>query len=151
MKKIIILLLFLITSCGYQPLYQIDGDKNNFKFQEIEFIGDKNLSKKIFLNLPIEINKTNKLLKKIILYSNKEIIEASKNSKGQVNIYRTSISIKLSIIDDDNNIVKEKTLTKDFSYNVKENKFKFKEFQNEVENNLIKKIIEDLIIYLNLK
>ena len=38
--------------------------------------------------------------------------------------------------------------TTNFSYNVQENKFKFKEYQVDIENNLKNKIIEDINIYL---
>ena len=39
-NKILILLLFLLSSCGYQPLY---STKDNLKFtvKELELIGDK--------------------------------------------------------------------------------------------------------------
>ena len=46
------------------------------------------------------------------------------------------------------NLIKEKTISKEFLYNTIENKFKLKEYQIEVENNLISKIIEDINIYL---
>ena len=37
---------------------------------------------------------------------------------------------------------------KNFSYNADENKFKFKEYQDKIEKNLIDTIIEDVIIHL---
>jgi hypothetical protein len=148
MKKIFIILFFIIASCGYQPLYKIEDGKNKLKIREIELTGNKNLSKKISLGLPIEIIKTDETLNKLILQSQKNIIETSKNSKGQVISYKAQISTKLLILDNQDKLLKEKTLIKEFSYNTKENKFKLKEYQIEVENNLINKIVEDINIYL---
>ena len=59
------------------------------------------------------------------------------------------IEVKLSILDHNNKLVEEKTSIKEFLYNTKDNKFEFKEYQTEIENNLISKIVEDLSISLN--
>ena len=44
-----------------------------------------------------------------------------------------------------------KSFNVDFSYNTKENKFDLAEYENQIQNNLIKQIIENMIIYINLK
>jgi hypothetical protein len=150
MKNILILFLFLITSCGYQPLYVNKENNNNFKFQEIKLLGNQNLNKKISSALSFELTESDNKLNKIILNSKKEKIETSKNSKGQVTSYRTSIIIDLTILNNEDNILKQKIFTKDFAYNVNDNKFKLSEYQQEIESNLINKIIEEIIIYLNL-
>ena len=148
MKKILILLL-LFTSCGYQPIYKVDQKNNNFKIGELELSGNINLSKKIFLSLPITIDKNDKSLNELKLDTTKNILETSKNSKGQVDSYKTLIKVKLILLDSNNQILKEKFFTKDFSYNIKDNKFRFKEYQIEIENNLVNEIVKDILIYLN--
>ena len=148
MKKILILLFFIVTSCGYQPIYKIDKNKIEIKIGKVEFIGNKELGKDIYSSLGIKTITNNKSLEKLILDSKKNIVETSKNSKGQIISYQTYISVKLSFFDIDNNLTREKTFLKDFSYNVQENKFKFKEYQANIENNLKNKIIEDINIYL---
>jgi len=149
MKKIFILLLLIITSCGYQPIYKIDQNINTLKIKEIELTGDKTLSEKISKELSIEIIKNNESLNKLGVDSQKNITETSKNSKGQVTSYRTTISTIISIIDGDGNLVRKKNISKQFSYNVLTNKFKLKEYQEEIENNLINQIIRDINIFLN--
>jgi len=149
MKKIFILLLLIITSCGYQPIYKIDQNINTLKIKEIELTGDKILSEKISKKLSIEIIKNNESLNKLGVDSQKNITETSKNSKGQVTSYRTTISTIISIIDGDGNIIRKKNVSKQFSYNVLTNKFKLKEYQEEIENNLINQIIRDINIFLN--
>ena len=149
MKKIFILLLLIITSCGYQPIYKIDQNINTLKIKEIELTGDKTLSEKVSKELSIEIIKNNESLNKLGVDSQKNITETSKNSKGQVTSYRTTISTIISIIDGNDNLVRKKDVTKQFSYNVLANKFKLKEYQEEIENNLINQIIRDINIFLN--
>ena len=148
-KKILVVFLFIITSCGYQPLYKIDGNKNNLKIREIQLSGNKNLSKKIFQRLSLEIIKSDKSLDKLIIDSHKNIVETSKNLKGQTTSYRSSIQIKLSILNYENDVIKNKIFSKEFLYNTKNNKFKLKEYQEQIENNLINKAIEDINIYLS--
>ncbi|MDA7574656.1 hypothetical protein N8741_03545, partial [Candidatus Pelagibacter sp.] len=65
MKKIFILLLLIITSCGYQPIYKIDQNINTLKIKEIELTGDKTLSEKVSKELSIEIIKNNESLNKL--------------------------------------------------------------------------------------
>jgi hypothetical protein len=149
MKKIFILLLLIITSCGYQPIYKIDQNINTLKIKEIELTGDKTLSEKVSKELSIEIIKNNESLNKLGVDSQKNITETSKNSKGQVTSYRTTISTIVSIIDVNDNLVRKKNISKQFTYNVLANKFKLKEYQEEIENNLINQIIRDINIFLN--
>jgi type IV secretory pathway TrbF-like protein len=88
-------------------------------------------------------------LNKLDIDSQINVTETSKNSKGQVTSYRTTISTIVSIIDSDDNLVRKKNVSKQFSYNVLANKFKLKEYQEEIENNLINQIIRDIKIFLN--
>mgnify|MGYP004001518251 FL=1 len=147
MKKFFFVLLFIVASCGYQPLYNTYKEIDKIKISDIKIIGDISLGKKIYSNLALKIVK-DKSLYKLILNNKKNIIATSKNSKGQVVSYRTTITVQLSFLDNEDNLIKDKTLSKDFLYNTKDNKFKLKEYQIEIENNLINKITEDINIYL---
>ena len=149
MKKIFILFLLIIASCGYQPIYKIDQNIDSLKIKEINLTGDKTLSEKISKGLSLKIIKNDVTLNKLKIDSQINITETSKNSKGQVTSYRTTILTVISIIDNDNNLVRKKNVSKQFSYNVLTNKFKLKEYQEEVENNLINQIIRDIKIFLN--
>ncbi len=149
MKKVLFLILFLLSSCGYQPLY-INKDNTNFKFQKITLEGDKNLSRIILTSLSLKELTSDKSLNKIIVESDKQKTEASKNAKGHVIKERVHIKVNLTIIDQDNIKIKNKFFSKDFLYNVNDDKFKTSEYQREIENNLINKIIEEIVIYLNL-
>ena len=125
--------------------------KNNdiFKINEVELIGNQKINKKIFSTIPFVLDKNNKQFNKLFIESKKNIIETSKNSKGQVTSYRTIVDVNFLLKDKNDKILKSKTINKDFSYEIDENKFKFKEYQMKVENNLIQIIIEEILVYLN--
>lgn len=149
MKKILILILILLNSCGYQPLY-VGKSNTELKFNKIGYEGDKNLSRKISSKLSFEEFTSDKTLNKLLIKSKKNKIEASKNSKGHVTAYKIFIEVNLVITDPNNKKIKDKVFSKDFLYNVDDDKFKTSEYQREIENNLINKIVEETIVYLNL-
>ena len=149
MKKIFILFLLIITSCGYQPIYKMDQNIDTLKIKEIKLTGNKTLGEKISKGLLLKIIKNDKSLNKLDIDSQINVTETSKNSKGQVTSYRTTISSIISIIDSNDNLVRKKNVSKQFSYSVLANKFKLKEYQEEIKNNLINQIIRDIKIFLN--
>jgi hypothetical protein len=97
MKKIFILFLLIITSCGYQPIYKMDQNIDTLKIKEIKLTGNKTLGEKISKGLLLKIIKNDKSLNKLDIDSQINVTETSKNSKGQVTSYRTTISTIVSI------------------------------------------------------
>ena len=148
MKKIFIVLLLILASCGYQPLYKTDQNIKNLNISEVIYFGDQKINDVILSKLPFVLVKNDASLNKLSLESKKEIKITSKNSKGQALSYRTIIKVKIFILNNNGVILDQKTLQKNFSYNTDENKFKFKEYQNKIEENLINEIIEDIKIHL---
>ncbi len=147
-KKKIIIFLFLLSSCGYQPIF-VDSNSNKLIFKEIELTGEKNINRKIISISGLEENNQNFTYSKLKINSKKSIIETSKNAKGQASSFRTTVEINLTI-EDKNNKITSKSFNESFSYNNIENKFELSEYQNEVETILVNKIFEKLIIYFNL-
>ncbi len=148
MRKFLIIFFILLTGCGYKSIY-IGKNINDFEFKNITLIGDRNINKKITTALNFKEDKKNNNLNEIIIESAKNIFETSKNNKGQIETYKTSITLNL-VIKKNDNIVKKKQFIEDFSYNNKDNKFDLTIYQKEVENNITNKIIEEIIIYLSL-
>ena len=151
MKKIFILFLLFLTSCGYQPLYKVDQNIKNFNISEVIYSGDQKINEVILSKLPFDLVKNDERLNKLSLESKKEIKITSKNSKGQALSYRTIIEVKILILNNNGGILDQKILQKNFSYNADENKFKFKKYQDKIEENLINEVIEDIIIHLTTK
>ena len=150
MNKIFIIIFFFISACGYQPIYKVDKEIIKIKIKEVKFGGDKEISKEVFSKLPFTIEEKNEDLNTLIIESRKIISETSKNSKGQVISYRTSLNINLKFNNSENKIITEKKLKKEFSYNTKKDKFKLKRYQKQIEKDLIDKISKELIIFFNL-
>ncbi len=148
MKKIFIVFLLILASCGYQPLYKTDQNIKNLNISEVIYFGDQKINDVILSKLPFILVKNDASLNKLSLESKKEIKITSKNSKGQALSYRTIIKVKIFTLNNNGVILDQKMLQKNFSYNTDENKFKFKEYQDKIEENLINEIIEDIIIHL---
>ena len=148
MKKIFFILLFFISSCGYQPLYQ-NKDLENFKFRKITLTGDNYINKRVTDTISIQENNEAKNKKELFISSSSEIQETSKNSKGQVESFRIIITVNLKIINKINEDTQNKNFIKEFTYNNKQNKFELIEYQNSIKDDLIDKIINEIIIYLN--
>ena len=85
-----------------------------------------------------------------MLKSDYKIDETSKNKKGQVNSYRSSVLVSL-VISNSENIIKSKNFSQEFTYNNKENKSELIEYQVNIKDDLINKIIEDIVLFLNIQ
>jgi hypothetical protein len=149
MKKFLLIFAVILTSCSYQPIY-INRSLQNVEFSKITIEGDPNISKKIINSLSLKENEFNDTLNDLLINSSYEIRETSKNTKGQVQSYRSIVVVNLLINNKKNTILNKKFL-KDFSYPNKDNKFELVQYQNDVKNNLINKMIEDIILFINLQ
>ena len=145
--KILLIFIFLFNiSCGYKPIYY-KNDQLITKFNEIILEGDDRINKQIIDNLNLETDFSSR--QTLSLKTNYTIEETSKNSKGQVETYRSIINTVLTI-KNEIEIIETKNLSADTSYNNKDNKFELTKYQNEVKNNLINKISEEIILIFNL-
>jgi len=148
MNKFLIILFLFLISCGYSPIYK-SMNKNNFIFNDVEIVGDQVLAKKVTSSLNFKEEKFNNSLNKIKVEVKKNTIGTSKNSKAQILTFRTTIELEITITNN-NQLVNNKIFKKEFDYSTKDNKFELKQYQAEIEDNLILKIIEEINIYLNL-
>ena len=149
MKKKLIFILLFLTSCGFEPIYS-SKNSNNFVFKKIETIGEKTINRRIISAISAKENNIDFSHEKLILENEKNIIETSKNTKGQPDSFKMAIKFKITLIDKKNNS-SEKIFYEEFSYKNKDNKFDLSEYEIKLENDLIDKIIEDLIIYFNIQ
>jgi len=150
MKKFLFILLFFINSCGYQPIY-LNKNLENYEFQEIIQKGDRDINKKIINTLSIKKKSGEKNLGKLFIFSTIQTNGTSKNSKGQIESFRTVVNVNLEVKDSAGNSRKNKNFEKQISYNNKENKFELIEYQNLITKNIIDDIIGDIVIFLNTK
>ena len=132
----------MLTSCGYKALYSNKNlDLNIIKIEKI---------KKNKLNLTIEKRLNNfsnkQALNKISLKidAEKEIKVVSKNMQGNPSRYQMIIKLNIDVIDNQNKKI-NKSITQDFSYNTNSNRFTLSQYEKEIEEVLINKIIDELI------
>ena len=146
-KLFFYILLITLGSCGYEPIYS--GKINIISsIQDFQIEGDKNLNRKIISSLNLKKqNKTGGY--KLTINSSKEIAVAAKDAEGNISVYRTSVTVKVSLLNK-NKIVKEKSFSSSFAYSNTENKFDLSQYQRNIEKNLIDEIIEEIYIFLTL-
>tara|TARA_B100000965_G_C19547756_1_gene738674 strand:+ start:210 stop:647 length:438 start_codon:yes stop_codon:yes gene_type:complete len=145
MKKIFIV-FFLVTACGYQPLYV---KKDEILFKKITLIGDKQINRKILSSTEIKEDKKISINNEIIVESEINIITTSKDAKGQPATFKSLLNVEVIIIENGKEI-KKRTFNETFDYNNIANKYDLSTYQDDVKDNLVNKIIEDLNIFLNL-
>lgn len=147
-KKIIFFLLILsLTSCGYQPIYT----KKNYDalvIKEYQLAGDKIINRKIvsLLNLRKNIQLESGYI--LSLDSVKKLETVAKDKTGRASVFKTSITVSIKI-NENKTLIKEKIFNKTYTYNNTKNKFDLMQYQKDIENNILDKISEEIIIFLN--
>ncbi len=147
MHKVLLVLLFFLSSCGYQPVY-LNKNLKNIEYSKIKLNGDESINKIIINALPISVNDNNEKKNQLNLSSLYKIEPASKNSKGQVLSFKSMIEVNLEVRNINNEIVQNKNFVKQFIYNNKQNNFELVDYQNSIKDDLIDIIINEIIIYL---
>ena len=150
MKKLIIIViaLFILNNCGYTPIYS--SKDNNFYIKELSQKSKSKLNSKIANNLKIFSNQNSKNIIQLEISSNKKINIISKDKKGDPSRFSMTISLTINTLNKNNyEINKTKSFTEEFDYNNNSNKFSLKQYEKEIEDTLINKIVEESIIYLS--
>ena len=149
MKKLLLITIFFITSCGYEPIY-LNNNLKNFEFYKVNIEGEKDVNKQILNSLLLKENPKNDNLSELSLSSTFNVEEISKNSKGQTETYRSSLLVTLKVIKNKKTL-KSKVFSDEFTYNKKDNKFELTEYQADIKKQLISGIMENLILFLNME
>ena len=146
-KKITLLLvIFLIWGCGYQPIY-LKKNNSEQKIKTITLNGDQKINKIIINSLGIKEDRNLPTEYSLILKSLKKIDIISKDKSGNPLAYKTSIIVNFSLTEKER-IIKQKEFVSIFTYNVDDNKFNLSQYQKNIELNLINEISEKIFIYL---
>ena len=146
-KKITLLLvIFLIWGCGYQPIY-LKKDNSEQEIKTIILNGEQKINKLIVSSLGVKEDKNLLNGYSLILKSLKRIDIISKDKSGNPTVYKTSIIVNFSLTEKER-IIKQKEFDSSFTYNVTDNKFDLSQYQKNIESNLINEISEKISIYL---
>jgi hypothetical protein len=147
-NKILVFLLFFLSSCGFQPIY-INKGLENKEFSKIFLEGNNDINKQILSTLPISENKEKSEQNQLYIVSSYIVENASKNSSGEITSYKTIINLNLEIKDNNNKSIINRNFSKQSIYNDKENNFELANNQATIKNNLTNAIINEIIIFLN--
>ena len=131
---VICILTITLSNCGYTPIF---SNKNvNFNIENIEFSGDSIIEQKINQILSNYKNKPNKGKKlSLTINGSKNRIVVSKNTKGEDQVYKIIVQVKMKVFLTKNNSF-EKNMERSSTYSAVESKSE--------ENLIEKKLIENL-------
>ncbi|MDC0608848.1 hypothetical protein OAO75_03560 [Candidatus Pelagibacter ubique] len=148
-KQIILLLLLLLSSCGYEAIYSKKNSVNyNFSVSELNFVGDRmvNLKIKEKLNNYAQAKKDKDFTLKISSTSEKVIL--SKNTAGDATSFKNSVSINIEVLMN-NKFKSNFIILESFNYNNISNKFNLKQLEKDIKNNLAEVASDKLIFKLS--
>jgi len=145
-NKILIFFFIFIFGCGYQPIF---SDQNiKFSIGQIDVNGNDKLNIALLKNLENYKNtsKGTKLYDLIITTEYKKFI-SSKDTRGNPKTFRIEIINELKVLNN-NELMIAKIFKETQNYDNKSSKFELKQYEENTTKNLIKKISEDIIIFL---
>ena len=126
-KQIILLLLLLLSSCGYEAIYSKKNSVNySFSVSELNFVGDKTVNLKIKekLNNYAKEKKDKDFILRIS--STSEKMTLAKNTAGDATSFKNSISINVEVLMN-NKFKSNFIILESFNYNNISNKFNLKQ------------------------
>ena len=145
--KYFLIILFL-SSCGYSPIYEAN-QKLNFGLDTLTFSGDKKIGREIEKGLEKFRDSKNKNVfdANFVSLKNKAIV--TKDKKGNPSSYKLIIDVKLDLINKVNNKSFEKRFIKESTFDSMDNKFELDQYMNNIEKNMIFKILQDINIFFS--
>jgi hypothetical protein len=149
-KKIFILiLLFFVTSCGYEAIHSNKKTLNyNFSISQLTFFGDRVTNLKIKQKLNnYTLNKKNKTFV-LKISSDVKKITIAKDVSGDPTTFKLTIVIDVEVLMD-NNFKNNLQITENFNYNNNNNKFNLRKYEEEIKNNLAETASDKLIFKLS--
>jgi len=148
-KQIILLLLLLLSSCGYEAIYSKKNSVNyNFSVSELNFVGDRTVNLKIKekLNNYAQAKKDKDFILRIS--STSEKITLAKNTAGDATSFKNSVSVNVEVLMN-NKFKSNFIILESFNYNNISNKFNLKKYEEEIKNNLAETASDKLIFKLS--
>tara|TARA_B100001250_G_scaffold269519_1_gene232578 strand:- start:666 stop:1130 length:465 start_codon:yes stop_codon:yes gene_type:complete len=140
------LILILLSSCGYERIYQ--STQLNYNINKIEFKSDQKINrsiKRIVENL--NGNLVGKQIK-MVVNSQKAKTIITKDKKGDPNLFSLYIKVEMYLYEEEK-LINKKIFMKENKYSNNENKFNLNIYEQNLEKNLNEQIIQEIFKYLN--
>ena len=145
--KYSLIFLFLL-SCGYSPVYQTN-QQINFKLNIINYSGDKEIGREIVKGLEKFKEGENLNIFNANLDINKREAIVTKDKKGDPSSFKTTIEVNLDLINQTNARVIKRKFIEEITYDTMENKFELNQYKNNLEKNMVFKIVQDIGIFFS--
>ena len=142
----IFFLSLILTNCGFKPIY----NSKNSNFEVIE-IKNKNENKNYFFIEKVITSLSNKNAKnkvKLEIDYDQNISTILKDSKGDPSKKKLSINVIIKVKSDNDNILVNQRFNEEFSYDVQSDKFGMAQYEENITDNLNRKISNDIIFLL---
>ena len=140
------LVILLLNSCGYTPTYSTK--ESNYKIISFKKNINNNLTNYIQNSISsFSSNDATKILN-INFEFREEISIILKDSKGDPSRNRLTITVDLSILDSNNNLISSNMFAESFEYNIDDNKFKLKQYEKNIKFNLVEQITQQILAFL---
>ena len=147
MKKIfLIFLIFLLNSCGYTPIYS--SKDSNYKIINFQKNINNNLTNYIQNTINAFSNDDANKSLNIKFEFEEEVITVLKDSKGNPSKSRLNITVNLSVLDTNQNLIASNVFSENFEYNIDENKFNLKQYEKNIKFNLVEQITQEILVFL---
>ena len=144
-----ILIFLLFFGCGYQPMYS-NQEQPKIKIKEILLNGENKINQKIIAFSNLKKNSSEDTALVLSLETKKTNDITSKDNSGNPLTYQMNLSTSLSLTSNDK-LLETKNFMSSFSYSNKDNKFDLREYQENLEKDLIRSISEKINMYLILR
>ena len=147
MKKIfLIFLIFLLHSCGYTPIYS--SKDSNYKIINFQKNINNNLTNFIQNTINAFSNDDANKSLNIKFEFEEEVITVLKDSKGNPSKSRLNITVNLSVLDTNQNLIASNVFSENFEYNIDDNKFNLKQYEKNIKFNLVEQITQEILVFL---
>ena len=147
MKKIILIfLIFLLNSCGYTPIYS--SKDSNYKIINFQKNINNNLTNYIQNTINAFSNDDANKSLNIKFEFEEEVIIVLKDSKGDPSKSRLNITVNLSVLDTNQNLIASNVFSENFEYNIDDNKFNLKQYEKNIKFNLVEQIPQEILAFL---
>ena len=147
MKKIfLIFLIFLLHNCGYTPIYS--SKDSNYKIINFQKNINNNLTNYIQNTINAFSNDDANKSLNIKFEFEEEVITVLKDSKGNPSKSRLNITVNLSVLDTNQNLIASNVFSENFEYNIDDNKFNLKQYEKNIKFNLVEQITQEILVFL---
>ena len=145
-KIFLILPILLLISCGYTPIYS--SKDSNYKILSFKKNVNNNLTSYIQNSINALSNENANKSLNVVFAFKEDISVILKDSKGDPSRNRLTISVDLSLLNENQNLINSRIFVENFEYNVDDNKFNLRQYEKNIKLNLTEDITQQILVYL---